>query len=324
MVIMTDGVANHCLPGASCGEEAAAAEAIEQATTAFGEDISLFTIAFGLNDPQGVELLKTIACIDDCDNFGWGNTPEEIKEIYRKFAEAIAKKQTVIARRVQGSPQEVFTASKLFGDSYVEISPAPQAESSVRLRVSKTLRCDDSFDLPSNMEVSDCSLSSVAGKYWTDRIELNGQTIYDMQDYGQLSYFGIGDPSVLGLPLDRLLLRNTLKSWGGDVGAPYTECLVNNTVHYTANLPPGLLSGGFRSADGCHWTIDTPAGTIERTIPPSYVGDHECEFRQEGVKYTETDLYEFAAAQLLTGLDSEGDGVIDDAFDEAQVLGSLT
>jgi hypothetical protein len=322
MVIMTDGVANNCIPGVACGEEMAAAEALEQAAEAANEDISLFTIAFGLNDPQGVELLQEIACLDNCSNFGYGNTPEEIQNIYRKFAEAIANKLAVMTRRVQGSPQEVFAPSKLYGDSYIQVSPAPAAATGVRLRVSKRLDCEDSFDIPSNLAVSDCQLSSVAGKYWTDQIELNGQIIYDLQQYGGASYYLIGDPATFGLQLAMLQPRNTLKTMMGDVGEPHTEGLINNTVQYTVTA--GLPAQGFRTSEGCHWTVGFPEEERKLTIPPSYVGDHECAYTQERIDYTATDVYQSAAAQLFIGLDADSNGIVDDAVDEVQVLGGLT
>jgi hypothetical protein len=222
---------------------------------------------------------------------------------------------------VQGSPQEEFTPSKLYGDSYILVNPAPPAYAGIQLRISKRLDCEDTFDIPSNLVINDCQLSSVAGKYWTDQIELNGQVIYDLQQYGGQNYYRIGDPAMLGLPLNILQPRNTLRTMMGDVGEPHTECLINNTVQYTVMVSSGLVSQGMRTAEGCHWKLGGHEEDMVMTVPPSYKGDHECEYSPEKIAYTATDKYQFAAAQLFTGLDADGDGVVDDRIDEVQVLG---
>ncbi|MFH1510409.1 MAG: vWA domain-containing protein [Candidatus Woesearchaeota archaeon] len=324
MVIMTDGVANHCLGGSSCGEEAAAEEAYQQALIAHETyNISIFTIAFGLNDPTGIDLLQRIACIDNCSNFGYGNTPEDIQRIYRDFAEMIATRFAVLTKRVQGYHHQNVTPSVLFSDSQIILDyvPAQAAGGSIKLLVHKRLDCPDLFDLPYTLVVEEASILSSAGVYWTDFVEVNNQAVLDFSAYSGASYGALGDPFCIPIPSSVLGEHNSVSIAMGDIGESRFACAENSTLRYIAALPQQPAS--FRNALGCHWTVES-FSNLSFTIPPSYFGDRKCLYTRASQRFSSDDIYQYAAGQLFRGLDFDGDGAIDDSIESVHVIGGLT
>jgi hypothetical protein len=322
MVIMTDGVANVCLES-SC--TSAVEEAYQQAKEAFeNDDIHLFTIAFGAD--ADTALLQKIACIDNCSNFGQGSDAAEIQRIYKKFAETIAKKQTVHTKHVQGSKEEFTTPSILFDGSYIKVDYTPSnavSGSDIKVRVSKELGCSDSFALPQDMIIENAQVLPWAENFWTEKVELNGNIFFDLSVYGK-PYTFIGDPFLIQLPLSQLTGSNAINIGISDMERQNVLCLDDSLLQYIASLKPSVLTGmSFTSSVGCKWNVEFPKGIKEFLVPGDYGGSQLCKYTNASILYSNTDLYQFAVGKLLKGLDSNKDGIIDNNIDNIEVIGGM-
>jgi hypothetical protein len=312
MVIMTDGCANHIIPGISVGSNAcysaqAFDEAKAKAQEAHDQNISLFTIAFGKMDPAGLQLLQEIACLDNCSNFGYGDNASEIQEIYKSFAERIAKRQAVQTKHVQGSGEEALAASSLH-ESWLEL---PRADDQGTVKLLDKIGCYSKPNLPAGIESAE--VLSWAGTLWTVSAEIGSDVLFDTSIYGEM--INTGDPFSIQLPVS--MLRNSIiKVKAADV-TTRTECLDSYYLFYSVR--PNASNYTF--AEGCHWTIDVMGETRELDIPPGYIGDRYCEYTRAGSSYNSSDAYAGSVGSILQEIDAGKDGNLEDDIRQIFVTG---
>jgi hypothetical protein len=65
------------------------------------------------------------------------------------------------------------------------------------------------------------------------------------------------------------------------------------------------------SALGCEWTIEQDSGTLQTIlVPKDYAGPNACSYTNASIAFNQTDAYDAATYNLLTGLDYDRDGRI--------------
>jgi hypothetical protein len=313
MVIMTDGCANHIIPGTptggiECYDEQAFNEAKEKAQEARDLNISLFTIGFGKMDPVALQLLQDIACMDNCSNYGHGENATEIQEIYRNFAERIAKKQSVQTKHVQGSGEGKLTWSNLY-ESYIEYSPIRQEPLGRSVMVLERLGCGSEARLPQG--VTSAMIISWAGTLWTVSAQAGVGTVFDMTGYGEL--LSIGDPFVFNLPLP---INGTITLMAADVTGK-TQCLDNYYLLYAATPD----AGNNTFSDGCHWKLDINGDYRLIDVPKGYIGDRYCTYTRDAIVFNSSDLYQGCVGDLLHKIDDSSDGILESNVEAIYIVG---
>lgn len=319
MVLMTDGVANHCIPGTGCGEGPAFAEAREQAQLAVDNNITIFTIAFAINDPEGKALMEEIACMDDCSHYKEGNDPEQLQEIYKSIIQEINVLQSTAVRYGQGYEQSEQTPAKVLKNSYIDYTFSSLSMSSVNLFVQDEVACDGSFQAPlsGQLRISDARLYSWSGNSWTDEVLFNGNSVYSLSSIGD-NYSQLGDAFTIWLDPAAFTMRNTVEVRSGNIRFPASTCVKNATIQYHAEYVPGVTKG-----TGCHWHVESAEGVALYTIPESYIGTQFCEYTRKKISYDNGDDVQKLTLDFFGSFDENKDGVVDYLPEYFTVLGGL-
>ena len=311
MVIMTDGVAN--IAGSSGGDAFQSAK--NAAQDAFNKGITLYTIAFGLNDPEGAQLLKDIACIDNCSHFGFGNDADELQKIYKSFADEISKIKTVTTKHVQGAKEDNIVISELRNSSIeFEFTEWKTPMTQLKIRVSKELGCNEYFDLPEGMEIEKARILAWAGILWTESISINNVPVVNLRAYNE-SYMFIGDPFVISIPPSILTNHNEMSGTTGDIESENSACLSEATLQYYATMPVQ----SYKFSQGCNWDVEYNNQKLSFIIPPTYYGENKCEYSGTP-KYNPNDAFQNIAYALFDGLDFDDDGDIDEQIEKIEII----
>jgi hypothetical protein len=262
ILVMSDGLANQCLPGVSCSDVTASEQAILKACEA-RENYStqVYAVAFGIQ--ADVDTLKKIACwncsannwISGCNRFHNSTNADELEQIYKDIAKDIANAS--YAAQVFNFTGNISLGSILYPDSlisfnYSSVVRAPDYGEitlnfeSPRLRAStgENTTTDNAtgtkegwFFIPGDTEVSteilDSKITSYSSYYWTDRLWVNSSNtpnqnwtrVYWLGNYSS-DYEKLGDPYVIQIP------PNLLKANG------------NNSFKIGTGLSPSPLYDG--------------------------------------------------------------------------------
>ncbi|MGM5487508.1 MAG: vWA domain-containing protein [Nanobdellota archaeon] len=328
IVLMTDGSATDCIEKAeSCIIPEAEEQALEQARKAVAENIHIYTIGFNINEPRGRQLIKEIASIDSISHFKQGNTPQEVQQIYNDFAIEIASAKTIITENVQGYEGRFDTTAKIKHDSYIELTdPVSLSDnSSLRALVTQDIGCNDEFDLPdgSMMVLEDATLYILSDNQWVDRIELNGNLLFNRSNQ---SYLRSGDISKFRIPLAELHQSNEISVTLGNGKEPKSMCAHHNELHYTVSVPQSSLASPapmtFSNARGCHWNVEFENRYYNLTLPASYSGNQQCTYTHENTYYSHEDSFQHTAFKLFEALDHNSDRIVDNSVKQIMLLGA--
>ena len=314
---MTDGCANHIIPGVNvqtdntqCYSARAFNEALEQARLAREMNISLYTIGFGKMDPAGLQLLQDIACLDNCSNYGHGEDAGEIQRIYQNFAERIAKKQAIQTKHVQGSGESALPKSSLHG-SYIEHSPVPAPRDGLKVGIMQSIGCIAKPSLPD--DIVSAKIISWAGTLWTLSVKVDSHVLLDSSHYQEL--ISIGDPFSVSIPEGILADGSTIVCESADVKLQ-KRCADNDLLYFAR---PAVQNYTF--ADGCHWQIEMRRGIMDFDIPSGYIGDRYCAYTHKRISYNESDKYQASVASILGQIDKDKDGKIEEDIKRIFIVG---
>ncbi|NCO11106.1 hypothetical protein CO038_01025 [Candidatus Pacearchaeota archaeon CG_4_9_14_0_2_um_filter_39_13] len=310
MIVMSDGRANK-----KCDEQGQAdpkQDAILAACQAYQNyNITVHAVGFGTSADE-----ETLQAIAACGNGSYFYADiEELALIYQQLAENII--ETTFEEQTVGTSGDITT--KLYPDSYIEFnysSPTPP----YGLLITKeelfdnTLSC--SFDIISNATIISSNVVSYSGSRWTDNVVVNGQEIYNLEDFGK-PYIELGDPYSINIPTYLLNQSNYLELTTGASKGNSSAGSASNKVIYTLLTNVSGFSAIAANANGCTWTIQFEDYTnITAPIPSNYSGSENCYYQSTRTEYNENDAIQTAVFNLLRKLDLDSNNLIDTKFTE--------
>ncbi|MFH1978467.1 MAG: VWA domain-containing protein [Candidatus Aenigmatarchaeota archaeon] len=234
MLVMSDGQANVCIPGSSCANAVASADAIARACEARDEfNITVYAVAFGAT--ADVDTLNKTACWDceaddwipNCNRFFNSSNADDLQEIYKRIAQDIVEASFVA--QILNISGNASINSTLFNDSFINfdyvttIEPPEYGEATLtfempRLSISTgsatitnntTTTKEGWFFVPNFTKVIDSKITSYSSEYWTDRLYVKNESddnwnlVYWLGNYSD-EYLGLGDPYIVQIPPEYL------------------------------------------------------------------------------------------------------------------------
>jgi len=173
------------------------------------------------------------------------------------------------------------------------------------------------FQTYSNSTILDAQTTSYSGAKWTEKVKLNNNTIYNLNNYGQF-YTKLGDPYSILLPVASVLAQNVVTLTTGVAPTNITVGSASNKIIYTLAKNFSSFSPILAQAHGCNWNIQFDDDTnLTAQIPQSYSGSNQCYFPSSGgFTHDPNDAVQVAVYNLLLQLDLDGNNKIDPKFTE--------
>lgn len=269
MLVMSDGLANRCLPGdndalfdACPPGVSATKQAIRKACEArdlYG--IVSYSVAFGSG--ADMDTLKKIACwncssntwIENCNRFYNSSNAEELRDIYRDIAEDIAN-ATYVAQ-IFNFTGNISVDNILYPDSFIafnytpivrtpgygeiilnfETPPLRESTGEALITDNETGTKEGWFFIPGDTEITtsiiDAKITSYSSYYWTDRLWVNSSNTPN-QNWTRVYWLAnySSNYEKLGDPYIIQIPPHLLKANG------------NNSVKIGTGLKPSPLSEG--------------------------------------------------------------------------------
>ncbi|MBN2458662.1 VWA domain-containing protein [Candidatus Woesearchaeota archaeon] len=280
-------------------------------------NITFYTVAFGpeaANDPAIVGNLSIMA---NCTGgkFAFGTNVSALNEIYASFAAELAASSIVYT--FQRATAATSVESRLYGDSYIEVSyepPTPAVQQSqipITFQTPQFGSCNPTITIPDGVTVIDARVVSYSGDYWTKSLSVDGNNVYDLSSYAP-DYINLGDPFQLLVPAQ--MLTTGSHSFSMSIGANSTHTAscslsANNSLIYT-----GLIVAATNrtvvlpSSDGCNWTVESEDVEFQSLmVPLGYAGTKQCYYTNATLYYDLADAYDVAVYNLLKQLDPDDD-----------------
>lgn len=317
LVVMSDGEANVQCTQQGTGN--AKQDAIEAACDAQQYNITVHAIGFGSGADE-----YTLQQIAECGegDYYFGNV-DDLVTIYNQIAQSIIeatyKEQTI------ETSQNITT--KLYPDSYIEFNYVKDPVK-YGLIVTTEKQFDNelsgSFTLPENSTIVETRAVSYSGPRWTDKLQINNETIYNLSSYGT-EYIQLGDPYVLNIPDALVQKNNNITITTAISPANSTEGSRYNKIIYTVVKNATAYSKISSSSEGCRWTIEFEDNTnITAPIPSTYSGTSACQYSENSRIFNENDATQNAIYELLQILDLNSNHKIDAKFTEEDLQIELT
>ncbi|MGC8812373.1 MAG: vWA domain-containing protein [Candidatus Aenigmatarchaeota archaeon] len=284
MLVMSDGDANTCegnnpwvgLAAGGCGDTAKT-EAINESCKARDRNITVFAVAFGSG--ADTTTLKKIACWNCSSNswigqvtlpngstasclavrYGESNNYEELRKIYKQFAEYFAGAYVTQRINITG---EVFRGNYLYPDSYIEFYYQPEAKEEygeISLKVETSpFGCNGTFFVPQQVKILDILRTSYSSDFWSRKIYVNNsaynwQNVWSLDSFGS-NYVYLGDPFRI------------------QFSPSYVKPGENNTVGLVLGLAPTNTSGVCSSRDRAIYTASFKSFTTYSPVFPYIEG----------------------------------------------------
>ena len=261
-------------------------EAINMSCEARRLNYTVFSVAFGNGADR--ETLQKIACWNcsacppnadpsnpncwigqvtlpngstaDCRavRYAQSNNYEELKKIYKEFAEYFAGAYVTQRMNITGG---VSLSNALYPDSYIEFYYQPEAKEEygeISLKVeTNPFGCNGTFLIPSQVKVLDIIRTSYSSDFWSRKVlvnnsENNWQTVWSLDSFGS-NYVYLGDPFQIQFSPSRI------KS--GE----------NNTIGLILGLGPTNTSGICSSRDRTIYTASFKSYTTYSPIVFPYL-----------------------------------------------------
>src|SRR3989344_5496265 len=317
IVLMSDGEAT-----ITCTQQpnsTAIADGVQAAWDACNKGISVYTIAFGAD--ANITTMQRMNCSGG-RSFNATNA-SKLEVVYKEIAGEIGKlsfvEQTL---NVTGLAKSV-----VYADSYIEFNySAPEAKFN-RVPIGfETDRFGNSVStgtltIYANTSVSDAKVTSYSGTKWTDKLVINGATVYRLGDYGN-DYTILGDPFAVNIPVSNInegsnsitisTGLNITNSTGGsnDSRVIYT-LLLNGFADYSSVVA---------TADGCIWNVAFEDGSfLTISIPPASTETDPCSFTPSSIAYDANDALDNSVFQLFSNLDIDKDRKLDVNINENNI-----
>ena len=315
IVLMSDGAAN-----VQCAQQpnsTAIADAVQSASDACNQGISVYAIAYGADADTAT--MQRMNCSGGKYYDAVDTT--KLQQAYNDIAGQINKlsfsEQTV---NITG-----LTKSTVYPNSYIEFNyTVPDIQFNKLPLGFETDRFGNNISsgtltIYPNTSVSDAKVTSYSGSKWTDNLIVNGNTVYRLSDYGN-NYQILGDPFTVNIPIGNLnegsnsitisTGTNLTNSTGGSSDDRVIYILLLNGV--------GDYSSIVAKAAGCSWTVSFEDGTTSTIkVPSTYSGADACSF--SGKIYDTSDALNNAVYQLFSNLDFDKNGKLNVNIDESNL-----
>jgi len=314
IVLMSDGTAGKTTPDPSkCGENYTGnpgTDAVNQACLAKGEGITVHTVGFGID--ANLTLLQEIADCGGGKLFSSTNL-SGLEEVYKSIAEDIIE--------VSYSGQTVTVlgnfSSTLYPDSFIEFNYSkPESPYGLILTVEEqfTDAYSGTLTIPTNSTVLETTVISYSGQRWTDNVEINGISIYNLSEYDE-NYVRLGDPYAINIPNNYINTTNAIRLTTGINPGNSTQGSVSNKIIYTIIKNLIAFSTISSKAEGCSWDIQfEDDSNITALIPANYTGSNLCSYTVSNLQHDSNDAIQSATFNLLKQLDFDSNNKIDVEF----------
>ena len=278
-------------------------------------NITVFTIGFGA-DADKDTLMKT-AC--NTSLYYDAANVSQLEQVYQNITQQILliadfSAQTII---INGT----YAVSHLYNGTldlnYTPIvTPPAQNEILIKLQTPQFANCTTTLNIPPGLRLTEASVTSYNGPYWTSYLSVNGNKIFNLTDYGT-AYTTLGDPFLVKIPVNYLNTSNNtiqlIEALSPQNTLNASNCSANNTIFYdgyiNSSIPRSTL---LTKANGCNWHIEFEDGHfLNVTIPPSYTGPNNCTYTNashNASSYDPTDAYDYGVFHLMQQLDFNNDG----------------
>lgn len=245
-----------------------------------------------------------------------------LTDIYSAIATELVISSTVSQTiMIEGNPQ----VSAIYPDSYIMTNfsrnepPAEFGEIAITFESPSFTSCTPQVNIPSQLRLVESRATSYSGQHWTDLIQANNNTAFDLSSYGSV-YQTLGDPYVIDVPANFLLGGvNSLFFRTGDEPINSTGCSLNNSFIYTGMVSSSVpYTQPLELADGCSWQVSFDDGSsVTIPAPAGYNGTDSCVFSNALVDFDPNDAVDIAMYSLLNQFDFDDDNRSDLNFGQA-------
>lgn len=298
--------------------------AINRTITDF--NVTVYTIGFGNLSGQCPNALTLLEDLADMSNgtFYESNDLEQLALIYKNIAFDILLRAEQTAQLVTNISN--FTAGTLYGDSYVEFNITPsftppgfgEIELITQININQ---CNSTVTIPSEIRLIDGVLTSYSGIQWTQRLVVNNNETFNLDNFYNSLYYKIGDPFNVYIPEKQLVPgTNDLRLRLADSPTNFsTTCSGNNSFIYKGAIKASVsYSDVLEKVEGCNWTVEYDTGGFGHfAVPQDYDGGANCTYNSTchsvitcPSAYDANDTYDDAIYRLFDQLDFDNDGRI--------------
>ncbi len=295
-----------------------------------GTNATVYSVGFGPVD-QCEWANTTLNNIASCGNGKYysSKNASELKDIYRQIAEQIVE--------LSFQEQAVFVSANvsatLYPDSYIEYEyNKTQIPYGLLITVEKqfTDSAEGSFSIPEKSTFVNADVVSYSGSRWTNIVQLNGNYVYRLSDYG-FEYIKLGDHYFIGLPKSFVLSNasNTVYVNTGLAPTNVSTGSSSNKIIFSVVKNVSGYSPVVAQASGCIWTIEFEDNSnITVASPYGYTGSEVCSFTSashtKDIAYNSNDAFQVATFNILKSLDFNGNYKVDVPFTEQDLQISVT
>jgi len=268
---------------------------------------------------------KTLGDIANCGKGEYyvSDNATELERFYQEIAEEILE----LSYSEQTAEITGNISGVLYPDSYIEFN---YSKPSVPYGLITTTerRFQDSyygnFSVFNSSEVLETVVVSYSGPRWTDNVEINNNSFYNLTAYGE-AYTKLGDPHSINIPNSFIEEDNLIKLTTGVDAENSTYGSEANKIIYTIKQNISSYTEIVAFAEGCIWTLDFEDGSNQVIhVPDYYYGSKECSYQASGTNISnENDAVQLATYGLLKILDPDLNGKIDVKFTEQNLKISL-
>ncbi|HJX05111.1 MAG TPA: vWA domain-containing protein, partial [Candidatus Nanoarchaeia archaeon] len=309
-------------------------------------NITFYTVAFGPEAANDPAIIGNLSLVANCTGgkFAFGTNVSALDEIYAGFAAELAASSIIYT--FQRATSATSVESRLYGDSYIEVSYVPptpavqQSQIPITFQTPQFGNCNPIITIPDGMTVIDARIASYSGDYWTKGLIVDGNVIYNLSFYAD-DYMNLGDPFQVLVPPHLLTSGEHAFSIALGANSSHTapcSLSANDSLIYT-----GLIVAATNrtivlpSSNGCTWTVESEDEEFQSlNVPDGYDGENKCNYTNASRSYTNAagtynldyeiadDAYVMAAFQLLKQLDPDRNGRVSINFAEEDLEISVT
>ena len=334
MIVMSDGQANracnmdpvpdHDVDGDTTNdEEDHAIEAACRAKQIY--NITTHAVGFGSSVDE-----QTLQAIASCGNGTYYFSDiGGLSELYTRIADDIIA-TTFTEQTIEVTGGDVYT--RLYPDSYIEFDYEDTSSSAFGLIVTSQRKFSNdtsgNFSLPEDAKILETTVSSYSGPKWTENINANGNSAYELMKYGT-DLLSIGDPYNINIPNSLISTNNIIDLTTTFLSGESSPGSESNKIIYTLARNITAFSPILGVAEGCIWDIQFEDNTrVNQRIPQGYLGTDQCTYDESsfvpaendyGEIFNEQDSLQVAVRNLLRELDLDSNGKIDAIFSEGDL-----
>jgi len=171
------------------------------------------------------------------------------------------------------------------------------------------------FLVSNSTSIVEAKVVSYSGPRWTDDVEINNNSIYNLSYYGS-EYTRLGDPYSIQIPVSYIGEENTVMVSTGTSPANSSEGSSYNKIIYRVRQNASSYSEIVALAEGCVWSLEfEDSSTSNLYVPTDYGGSDICYYKSTGVNISnDEDAIQLATLNLLSLLDPDSDGRVDVKF----------